>query len=85
MCLGFLGPEYHQLGGYLLVAALVSIFTSVGFSLVQMSRDKKKFESEDVETKRVRALASMRLELEEEIKELESHKEALKSLMFRKG
>jgi hypothetical protein len=50
-----------------------------------MSKDKKNFESEDVGVRRVRQLADMRFELEEEIRELESRKSALKNLMFRKG
>jgi len=85
VCLGFMGPEYHTMGGVLLGTAIVSIFTSVGCSFVQMSKDKKNFESEDMGVRRVRQLADMRFELEEEIRELESRKSALKNLMFRKG
>lgn len=85
VCLGFLGPEYRTVGGILLGIAIVSIFTPVGCSFVQMSKDKKNFESEDMGVRRVRQLADMRFELEEEIRELESRKSALKNLMFRKG
>lgn len=82
--LGFGDVSTHALGGYFLVLAFVMIGVSVTFALVQSARDKKKFEQEDLLTSRTRKLASMKIELEEEVRQLQEQRKALQSLAIRK-
>ena len=84
VCLGFCGPQYHVLGGYLLGVAFVLIFSAVGCGVVQLRRDKLKFEGEDSESLRLRTLARMRSELEDNIRELESRRDDLQKLLIRR-
>jgi len=76
VCLGFMGQEYLQLGGWFLGFALGSIFLSVALCLRQGSLDRSRFEREDTETTRLKDLRDKRKQLEMEVAELESKRSA---------
>jgi len=84
VCLGFLGAEYHYVGGIVLTSAIISIFCSIFCSIIQTIKDKKKFEDEDIEHNKIKSLAKIKLDLEQEIKKLEEQKISLENLKFRK-
>jgi len=85
VCMGFLGKDYHAIGGYFLSLAMISIFSSVTCSLMQTKKDKKIFLKEDEENKKMKSLEKMKLELKEEIKCLEEKRNSLTNLMLKKG
>lgn len=85
VCVGFIDSEFRKTGGILLTIALISIFCSVSCSMIQLSRDKKRFDLEDQEKKEIRNLISTKRDLELKIKELESQKLAISQLIIRKG
>lgn len=85
VCLGFLGKDYHSIGGCFLSLAMISIFSSVTCSLIQSRKDEKTFSKEDEENKKVKDFIKTKFELQEEIKELEEKRNALRNLMVKKG
>ena len=82
--LGFCGPEYRTAGGFLLAAAFGFIFSAVCCSLLQSRRDRETFGEQDIESARIREMKLAKAELEEEIKELELHREALRNMILRR-
>jgi len=84
VCMGFLGKDYHMIGGYFLSFAMISIFSSVTCSLIQTKKDKKIFSKEDEENKKIKSLEKMKVELKEEIKFLEEKRNSLTNLMIKK-
>lgn len=85
VCLGFLGKDYHSTGGYFLSLAMISIFSSITCSLIQSSKDEKIFSKEDEENKKMKDFIKTKFELQEEIRELEEKRNALRNLMVKKG
>jgi len=83
--LGFLGHEYHTVGGTMLGIAFAAIFSAVGCGLVQTSRDKEVFSREDDNNKKIRDMSEMMLRLHDDINALEARRDALKNLMIRRG
>lgn len=85
VCLGFIGKDYHSIGGYFLSLAMISIFSSVTCSLIQSTKDEKIFSKEDEENKNMKDFIKTKLELQQEIRELEEKRNALRNLMVKKG
>lgn len=85
VCLGFGEGIYHTLGGAFLTVAFIFIFSAVACSMVQASRDKKKFSIEDLSEAKTKRLARMKAELEQEIQTLEDRRSMLQGLMVRRG
>lgn len=85
VCLGFGGGIYHTLGGFFLAVAFVFIFSAVTCSIIQASRDKKRFSNEDLSDAKTKRLVQMKTELEQEIKALEDRRSALQGLLVRRG
>lgn len=83
--LGFVGPDHHRMGGWLLGFALCSIFLSVLLCLRQSSLDRADFEREDAEASRLRDLRNRRRDLEREIAELEERRSAVESYAPRRS
>lgn len=81
--MGFI-PELHTIGGYILAASIVSIFGSVGCSLTQTSKDKKKFDAEDEKKKSIKRFNDIKKNLEQEIQALEERRDALKNLKIQR-
>jgi Na+/melibiose symporter-like transporter len=82
--LGFAGPEVHKLGTYILGLAFVFIFSSIVCSLIQFSKDEKRFSVIDEENRQVKKLLQKKAELENQLKDLEFKKENLKKLLMTK-
>lgn len=83
VALGFAGSDYYKLGLFLLINAFVCIGISVAFSILQMSRDKHNFSSEDQETSKLKEIMNKRILLEEEVKKLQLQKDSLLNLKIR--
>ena len=77
VCMGFMGHEFQQLGGWLLGFAICSIFLSVALCLRQGSLDRIKFKHEDEEMICLKDLCSKRKQLELEIADLENKRSAI--------
>lgn len=85
VCVGFVGPEYVYLGGFLLKSAFALITCSVIASIVQMRRDRQKFDAEDRERSKLKQLSLVKTELEKEINDLEERRRALQNLLNRRS
>jgi fatty acid desaturase len=83
VCLGFLGSEYHTTGLVLLIFSFLCIGLSVTFSILQMSKDKKQFATEDQESAKLQQILHKKMQLEEEIAKLQLQKNALINLKIR--
>lgn len=78
--LGFLDKKFLFLGGIFIFFAIFSIFLSIALCLVQLSKDKKRFAIEDEEKAKIKMLKKIKIELEEEIFNLQNQKSLLTNL-----
>lgn len=83
--IGFVDPSLRNVGGCLLSVAVISITCAVICSLIQTSKDKRRFDNEDFELNEIRKLTNTKRELQEKIKALELQRQAIDNLMIRKG
>jgi hypothetical protein len=85
VCMGFMGREFQQLGGWLLGFAICSIFLSVALCLRQGYLDRIKFKHEDEEMIHLKDLCSKRKQLELEIADLENKRSAIERFTIRRS
>lgn len=83
--LGFFSGPGRFAGGIFLALAFICLILSVLCSVLQASKEAKKFEKEDEEKSTIRSLMNKRKELEDELKDLEARKNTLMSLSIRHG
>jgi len=83
VALGFAGSDYYKLGLFLLINAFVCIGISVAFSILQMSKDRRNFSVEDLETIKLKEIINKRILLEKEVQKLQRQKESLINLKIR--
>lgn len=81
--LGFFSGNLRTFGGITLGFAFVFLVFSVSCSILQSSKEAKKFEDEDKEKSILRDLTNKRKELENELKDLEARRTALLSFSVR--
>lgn len=84
VALGFV-DDYHQLGGYFLIAAFTFVKLSIICALIQTTKDKETFSIEDEEKKELRSFREVKNNLEQEILRLEEKKNALLNFELKRG
>ena len=76
VALGFAGGGLRNIGAGLLGFAFLSIFFSIGMSMIQMGRDRDRFEEEDGVSSKTAQLRQEHARLLEEVSELRKQRDS---------